>query len=143
MDDPNNRQDAGQPQTEDNKVSENRGNPPGYGNGEVTGAGVGTGGSRGRRIMMPTHRHMAHADMDIIERISRVLAGQYFSRNAAGAAGDDDASILVDQNWVDFQEDAVAVLKTLRQPPPALSNENDIALWGLVIQSALGQHAEH
>lgn len=86
---------------------------------------------------------MAHADMDTIERISRVLAGQYFSRNAAGAAGDDDASILVDQNWVDFQEDAVAVLKTLRQPPPALTNENDIALWGLVIQSVLGQHAEH
>lgn len=88
-------------------------------------------------------RPMAHADTDIIERISRVLAGQYFSRNAAGAAGEDDASILVDENWVDFQEDAVAVLKTLRQPPPALTNENDIALWGLVIQSALGQHAEH
>ncbi len=80
--------------------------------------------------------------MDTIERISRVLAGQYFSRNAAGAAGEDDASVLVDQNWVDFQEDAVAVLKTLRHPPAALSNENDIALWGLVIQSALGPHAE-
>lgn len=88
------------------------------------------------------HR-MAPADMDAIERISRVLAGQYFSRNAAGAAGDEDASILVDQNWLDFQNDAVAVLKTLRHPPPALTNDNDIALWGLVIQSALGQHAEH
>lgn len=85
----------------------------------------------------------APADMDAIERISRVLAGQYFSRNAAGAAGDDDASVLVDQNWVDFQDDAVAVLKTLRHPPPALTNENDIALWGLVIQSVLGHHAEH
>lgn len=81
--------------------------------------------------------------MDIIERISRVLAGQYFSRNAAGAAGDDDASVLVDQNWVDFQEDAVAVLKTLRAPPTSLTNENDAALWGLVIQSALGPHADH
>jgi hypothetical protein len=80
--------------------------------------------------------------MDFIERISRVLAGQYFSRNAAGAAGDDDASVLVDQNWVDFQEDAVAVLKTMRQPPAALTNENDAALWGLVIQSALGPHAD-
>jgi hypothetical protein len=77
--------------------------------------------------------------MDTIERISRVLAGQYFSRNAAG---DDDASVLVDQNWVDFQEDAIAVLKTLRHPPAALTNENDAALWGLVIQSALGPHAE-
>jgi hypothetical protein len=81
--------------------------------------------------------------MDVIERISRVLAGQYFSRNAAGAAGDDDASVLVDQNWVDFQEDAVAVLKTLRQPPASLTNENDVALWGLVIHSALGPHADN
>lgn len=88
------------------------------------------------------HHRMGRADMDTIERISRVLAGQYFSRNATGAAGDDDASILVDQNWVDFQDDAIAVLKTLRHPPPALTNENDIALWGLVIQSVLGQHAE-
>ncbi len=80
--------------------------------------------------------------MEVIERISRVLAGQHFSRNAAGAAGDDDASVLVDQNWVDFQEDAVAVLKTLRHPPASLTNENDAALWGLVIQSALGPHAE-
>jgi hypothetical protein len=85
--------------------------------------------------------------MDVIERISRVLAGQYFSRASTrlgltGAAGEDDASVLVDQNWVDFQEDAIAVLKTLRQPPPSLTNENDAALWGLVIQSALGPHAE-
>ena len=47
MDDPKNRQDAGQPQTENNNASENRGNPPGFGNGEVTGAGAGAGGSGG------------------------------------------------------------------------------------------------
>ena len=80
-------------------------------------------------------------EMEVIERVARVLAGQYFSRNAAGAAGDDDASTLVDQNWVDFLEDAVAVLKTLRAPPASLQNESDAALWGLVIQSVLGPHA--
>ena len=79
--------------------------------------------------------------MEVIERVARVLAGQYFSRNAAGAAGDDDASTLVDQNWIDFQEDAVAVLKTLRARPASLQNESDAALWGLVIQSVLGPHA--
>lgn len=83
--------------------------------------------------------------MEVIERVARVLAGQYFSRPStrsgpAGAAGDEDASILVDQNWVDFQEDAIAVLKTLRQPPASVQNESDAALWGLVIQSALGPH---
>jgi hypothetical protein len=84
----------------------------------------------------------AHAEMEIVERISRVLAGQFFSRNADGAAGDEDASVLVDSNWPDFRDDAIAVLKTLRAPPPALSNENDVALWGLVIQSALGPYGE-
>jgi hypothetical protein len=88
------------------------------------------------------NRVEGRANMETIERISRVLAGQYFSRNAAGAAADENASVLVDANWPDFQDDAIAVLKTLRAPPPALSNENDAALWGLVIQSALGPHAE-
>lgn len=80
--------------------------------------------------------------METIERIARVLAGQFFSRNAAGAAGDDSASVLVEQNWIDFREDAIAVLKTLRQPPDSLHNDNDAALWSLVIQSALGLHAD-
>lgn len=80
--------------------------------------------------------------MDVIERISRVLAGQYYSRNAAGASGDENASVLVDQNWMDFQNDAIAVLKSLRLPPASLTNENDISLWGLVIQSVLGPHAD-
>ncbi len=47
MDDPKNTQNDRQPQAEDNKADENRGNPPGYGNGEVTGAGAGAGGSGG------------------------------------------------------------------------------------------------
>ena len=72
----------------------------------------------------------ALAEMEIVERISRVLAGQFFSRNADGAAGDEDASVLVDSNWPDFRDDAIAVLKTLRAPPPALSNENDVAYGG-------------
>lgn len=81
--------------------------------------------------------------MEVIERISRVLAGQFFSRNAAGPASDGSSSQLVDENWVDFREDAIAVLKTLRSPPASLTNENDAALWGLVIQSAHGPHADH
>ena len=75
--------------------------------------------------------------MDIIERVSRVLAGQYFSRNAAGAAGDDSASVLVEQNWIDFQDDAVAVLKTLRVPPDTIQGESDIAICVHGINAAL------
>lgn len=76
--------------------------------------------------------------MDVIERIARVLAGQYFSRNAAGAAGDDSASMLVEQNWVDFQDDAVAVLKTLRAPPETIQSEPDATVWSHMIKTALG-----
>jgi hypothetical protein len=77
--------------------------------------------------------------MEIIERIARVLAGQYLSRDTARRAGADNASIWVDENWTNFHDDAVAVLKTLRHPPASLTNDNDAALWELAIQSALGQ----
>jgi hypothetical protein len=79
-------------------------------------------------------------DVEIIERISRVLAGQYFSRNAARAAGDDNASVLVERDWVDFQDDAVAVLKTLRAPPESIEGD-DADIWANVVKAALGLHA--
>jgi len=51
MDDHKKPADSGPPQAEDSKARENRGNPPGYGSGEVTGevtdAGAGAGGSGG------------------------------------------------------------------------------------------------
>ena len=51
MDDHKKPEDSRPPQAEDSKARENRGNPPGYGNGEVTGevtdAGAGVGGSGG------------------------------------------------------------------------------------------------
>jgi hypothetical protein len=78
--------------------------------------------------------------MEVIERVSRVLAGQYFSRNATGAAGDDKASVLVEQNWIDFQEDAIAVLKTLRTPPDTVQNEPEAVVWAHIIKTALGPH---
>ena len=88
--------------------------------------------------MVKTRPIMEVGDMEIIERISRVLAGQYFSRNAVEAAGDDSASVLVEQNWADFQEDAVAVLKTLRVPPDTIQNEPETTVWAHIIKTALG-----
>ncbi|TSB05044.1 hypothetical protein [Sphingorhabdus contaminans] len=78
--------------------------------------------------------------MEMIERIARVLAGQYLSRDTSGRAGAEHASIWVDGNWTEFKDDAVAVLKTMRQPPTSVTNDNDAALWELVIQSTLEQH---
>lgn len=50
-----------------------------------------------------------------------MLAGQHFSRNAAGAVpADIPAADLVDRHWRDYVDDAVAVLKTLREPDEAM-----------------------
>jgi hypothetical protein len=76
--------------------------------------------------------------MDMIERIARVLAGQYLTRHTE--AGIENAPTWVDENWTEFQDDAVAVLRTLRHPPASLTNDNDAALWELAIQSALGHN---
>ena len=80
--------------------------------------------------------------MEVLERTSRVVGVRYFSRNASGIAGDDVASLPIDQNWIDFQDDVVAVLKTFRAPPASITNVKDAALWGLAIQSALGPRAD-
>ena len=74
--------------------------------------------------------------MTIIERVARVLAGQYYSRNALGEAHADSAAAVVDMQWSDFVDDAVAVLKTLRDPRPALG-ESGIVTWQAMIEAAL------
>lgn len=74
--------------------------------------------------------------MTIIERVARVLAGQYYSRNALGEAHADSAAAIVDTQWPDFVDDAVAVLKTLRDPGSALG-EAGVATWQAMIEAAL------
>ena len=74
--------------------------------------------------------------MTIIERIARVLAGQYYSRNALGEAHADSAAAIVDTQWPDFADDAVAVLKTLRDPGSTLG-EGGMVTWQAMIEAAL------
>ena len=72
-----------------------------------------------------------------IERIARVLAGQRLSINAEGterSAGPD-----VDAAWQDYRADAVAVLKTLREPDEAMVAAGDLAIWSRMIQAALAE----
>lgn len=78
--------------------------------------------------------------MDMIERIARVLAGQHFSRNAAGyAPPGEHAAALVDAQWSDFVEDAVAVLKTMREPDPLMKQADPEGHWDVLIAAALGE----
>ena len=71
----------------------------------------------------------------IVERIARVLAGQRISANAEGQA--ESAARLVDAHWREHQADAVAVLKTLREPDGRMAAAGDVAAWERMILAAL------
>jgi hypothetical protein len=71
----------------------------------------------------------------LVERIARVLAGRTVSINAEGderSAGDH-----VDAIWADYREDALSVLRTLREPDPAMAAAGDADMWERMVEAAL------
>jgi len=75
---------------------------------------------------------------DIVERIARVLAGQRLSANAKG--DEEAASGAVDQAWRDYRDDALAVLRTLREPDPTMAAAGDPVVWEAMVEAALHAH---
>ena len=73
-----------------------------------------------------------------IERIARVLAGQRLSVNADGSQP--SAAPDVDDAWPDYRDDAIAVLKTLREPDEAMAAAGDVVTWEKMIAAALGEN---
>lgn len=73
----------------------------------------------------------------IVERIARVLAGQRISANARG--GEESCAVLVDDAWKDYQSDAVAVLRTLREPDKAMAAAGDPAIWERMVLAAIAE----
>ena len=73
----------------------------------------------------------------VVERIARVLAGQRLSANAEGS--EESAGRLVDAQWRDHLMDAVAVLKTLREPDGAMAAAGDPAIWERMILAAIDE----
>ena len=72
---------------------------------------------------------------NVVERIARVLAGQRLSANAHGDRS--SAGEAVDASWRDHVGDAVAVLKTLREPDGKMAAAGDPAIWERMILAAL------
>lgn len=72
-----------------------------------------------------------------VERVARVLAGQRLSANAEGDT--ESAARDVDDAWRDYLPDAVAVLKTLREPDEAMAAAGDPAVWERMILAGLEQ----
>ncbi|MES2337407.1 MAG: hypothetical protein V4537_04845 [Pseudomonadota bacterium] len=75
-----------------------------------------------------------------IERIARVLAAQRYSSNADGSEA--SAARSVDDAWTDYRDDAVAVLKTLREPDAEMAAAGDAAIWERMILVALGKTSD-
>ena len=72
----------------------------------------------------------------IVERIARVLAGHRLSSNAEGS--EPSAAPDVDDAWPDYQDEAIAVLRTLREPDTDMAAAGDVAVWERMIAAALG-----
>jgi hypothetical protein len=72
-----------------------------------------------------------------VERVARVIAGRIVSINADGQ--DPSAGDRVDRLWRDHREEAVSVLRTLREPDPAMAEVGDVAIWERMIEAALAE----
>jgi hypothetical protein len=82
-----------------------------------------------RRNFMPISNTPA------IERIARVIAGRMASINAEGedrSAGDE-----VDRIWRDHVDDALAILRTLREPDEVMAAAGDSEIWERMVLAAL------
>lgn len=78
---------------------------------------------------------MPISELSAVERIARVLAGQRLSINADGyepSAGDE-----VDAEWFHYRDDAIAVLKTLREPDIVMANAGDPEMWRRMVEAVL------
>lgn len=71
----------------------------------------------------------------LVERIARVLAAQRISANAEG--DQESAARQVDSAWKDHLPDALAVLRTLREPDSAMAHAGDPQVWEAMVLAAL------
>jgi len=81
---------------------------------------------------------MPVATTSLVERIARVIAGRIISVNADGdyaSAGD-----KVDEVWHLYRDDAVSILKTMREPDEAAAAAGDPEIWERMIEAALADH---
>jgi len=80
---------------------------------------------------------MPVSNMSAVERIARVIAARIVSINAEGEEA--HAAARVDATWRDYRDDASSILRTLREPDPAMAAAGDLAVWEAMIEAALAQ----
>lgn len=83
---------------------------------------------------------MPISETTVVERIARVLAGRQLSGNAGGLEA--HASTSVDMEWKDHLPDAVAILRTLREPDACMAGVGDVDMWRAMVTAAIDGHAD-
>ena len=83
--------------------------------------------------MTPEHNDVA--ETSTIERIARLLASWTASVNAEGTSP--SAGAEVDQDWPDHIDEAVAILKIIREPDAAMAALGDTTNWRRMIEAAI------
>jgi hypothetical protein len=83
---------------------------------------------------------MPISNSPLVERIARVLAGREFSSNADGS--DPSASAEVEAAWRDHVEDALSILRTMREPDTAMAAAGDEEIWERMVGAALEEAVE-
>ena len=83
---------------------------------------------------------MPVSNTTLVERIARVIAGRVVSINAGGE--DPSAGERVDAIWRDYRGDALSVIRTLREPDPAMAEAGDVEVWERMIEAALAEVGE-
>ena len=78
---------------------------------------------------------MPVSNLTLVERIARVLAGRALSSNADG--DDPSAGPNVDELWHEYTEDALSILRTLREPDPVMAAAGDPEIWERMVEAAL------
>ena len=78
---------------------------------------------------------MPVSNLTLVERIARVLAGRALSSNAEG--DDPSAGPNVDETWHEYADDAVSILRTMREPDPVMAAAGDPDVWERMVEAAL------
>lgn len=78
---------------------------------------------------------MPVSSLTLVERIARVLAGRALSINAKG--DDPSAGPNVDEEWHEHVDDALSILRTLREPDPVMAAAGDAEMWERMVEAAL------
>ena len=78
---------------------------------------------------------MPVSNLTLVERIARVLAGRFHSINAEG--DDPSAGPNVDETWHEYVQDALSILRTMREPDPVMAAAGDPEVWERMVEAAL------